>query len=109
MSIGSWAQSVWRSLLPARSSCPCFSLLETLMTQLHELGAQLNALAAQLAKAQAEILGKIAELETQLTQTGDLPDDIQEALDALKAHVQALDDVVPDVPAPTPAEDEAPV
>lgn len=61
-----------------------------------ELGDALSAISAQLSKAKDEILAKIATLEGQI---GTIPPDAQANLDAVKAIAQALDDVVPDVPA----------
>ena len=61
-----------------------------------ELSDALAAVAAQLEKAKEEILSKIAALEGQI---GTIPPDAQANLDAVKAIAQALDDVVPDVPA----------
>jgi hypothetical protein len=61
-----------------------------------ELGDALNAISVQLAKAKDEILAKISALEGQI---GTIPADAQANLDAVKAIAQALDDVVPDVPA----------
>jgi len=61
-----------------------------------ELSDALAAVATQLAKAKEEILSKITALEGQI---GTIPPDAQANLDAVKAIAQALDDVVPDVPA----------
>jgi hypothetical protein len=63
--------------------------------KLSELSGLLNDVLAQLAKAKAEILDKIESLETALADV-ELPQDAQDALAALVAKAQALDDVVPD-------------
>lgn len=70
-----------------------------------EVSAAIAQLSAQLAKAQGEILSKIVDLETALTDV-DLPEDAVNAFDALRAQTQALDDIVPDsVPEPEPEPD----
>jgi chromosome segregation ATPase len=83
-----------------------------LMAKLNELAAQLVALNDQVNKARTEVLAKLLDLEAQLSNV-DLPAEAQAALDALKASVQAVDDVVPDAPAasatiPVPADAAAP-
>ncbi|MBB3752508.1 hypothetical protein FHT44_005020 [Mycolicibacterium sp. BK634] len=60
-----------------------------------------DALTAQLGKAKDEIIAKVADLEAQVA-AGEAPD-----LTALKAAVQALDDVVPDPVVDEPAEEPA--
>ena len=64
-----------------------------------EIGDTLKGIADQLVKAKTEIVNKIADLETALNNAGALPADAQDALTALKTTAQALDDIVPDVPA----------
>lgn len=71
------------------------------MAKLSDLEAQLTAINSQIDKATTEITTEIANLEAQLTNV-DLPAGAQAALDSLKAKVQALDDLNPDAPAPTP-------
>ena len=71
--------------------------------KLSELTPVLTALASELDKAKAEIVGKIAELESALSDV-DVPADAQAAIDALKAKAQSLDDIVPDAPVPPPAQ-----
>jgi ACT domain-containing protein len=75
--------------------CTFFLNLEDLSMKLSELSGLLNDVLAQLAKAKAEILDKIESLETALADV-ELPQDAQDALAALVAKAQALDDVVPD-------------
>lgn len=68
------------------------------------MGAVADALAGvkdQLDKAKGEILGKIADLETQLADAGKLDAADQAAIDALKGAAADLDAIVPD-PAPEP-------
>lgn len=76
---------------------------EVIMTQVNEVAGVLNAVEAQLEKAKAEITGKIDSLVAALTNV-ELPAEAQTALEALKTTAQSLDDIVPDVPAPTPVE-----
>lgn len=81
-------------------------IFETVKRLEKKMGAVADALAGvkdQLAKAQAEITGKISDLETQLNSKGVLDADDQAAIDALKTQAQALDDIVPDVP-PAPVD-----
>lgn len=61
-----------------------------------ELAAQLAALTEKQTKANAEIVSKIADLENALANGGPVTVEVQTALDALKATVQASDDIVPD-------------
>jgi hypothetical protein len=75
--------------------CTFFLNFEDLSMKLSELSGLLNDVLAQLAKAKAEILDKIESLETALADV-ELPQDAQDALAALVAKAQALDDVVPD-------------
>ena len=69
------------------------------MTTQKELAQALDDLKAQTDKARAEVVGKITELETALAQAGAVAPEVQTAFDALKASVQASDDVVKDAPA----------
>lgn len=70
--------------------------LESIMGQVADA---LAGVKDQLAKAQGEILGKISDLETQLSNAGKLDEADQAAIDAVKGAAQGLDDVVPDAPA----------
>lgn len=71
------------------------------MATQQELAAELTAIKEQNDKATAEILAKIADLETALANAGNTTQEIDDALAALKASVQRDDDIVPDAPAPT--------
>ena len=64
-----------------------------------EVQDAIDAIATQLVKAKDEIVSQIAGLEMQIG-SGVTPD-----LTALKAAAQALDDIVPDAPVETVAED----
>lgn len=79
------------------------------------MGAIANALQevnSQLSKAKDEIVGQITDLRTQLEEKGQLDQADLDALDALQATAQGLDDIVPDAttdPEPeTPEEGEEP-
>lgn len=75
------------------------------MTQ-KELADQLTALTGQVQKIGTETAAleqKVNDLESALNAGGDVSPEVQTALDALKAQVQVVDDLVPDpTPAPTP-------
>jgi hypothetical protein len=58
--------------------------------------AQLRAVTAQNEKARQEILAQIAALEAALESAGGTTAEVDEALTALKASVQADDDQNPD-------------
>lgn len=74
------------------------SLVKTLMTTQAELGAAIEAISAQLTKVSGELKGKIAALETALTNAGAVPLTAtqQVALDSLTATLNDLDAIVPD-------------
>lgn len=74
---------------------------KTILMKATELEGQLNTLKAQVDKSKTEVLKRIADLEDALVNT-DLPASAVTALDALKASVQAVDDINPDAPAGTP-------
>lgn len=64
--------------------------------KLSELAVAVTGISDQLAKAQAEIVAKIGELESALSDV-EIPADAQTAIDNLKTSAQGLDDIVPDV------------
>lgn len=66
-----------------------------IMAKLNELVGLVNEVNAKLDKAKDEVVARIAALEAALSDV-DLPADAVEALDALKAKAQTLDDIVPD-------------
>jgi hypothetical protein len=70
-----------------------------LMAKLSELDGMFAAVSAQLAKAKDEVLAKIAALQAALDDVP-LPEKAEAAWQDLKATAQALDDIVPDAPAP---------
>ncbi len=72
-----------------------------------ELAAQLKANTEQAAKIGAEtqtLLDKIRDLLEQLANQSGVTPELQAAADALKAQLQVVDELVPDVvvPPPTP-------
>lgn len=68
------------------------------MAKQSDLAQQLNDLVTQLSKVNTEITGKISDLEAELANQDNVSPGLQAAFDALKPSVQALDDIVPDVP-----------
>jgi predicted negative regulator of RcsB-dependent stress response len=70
--------------------------LEKILTNQTEHAAALGALAAQVAKTRDETLAKIAELEAAIANAGSTTPEVDAALEALRAQVQASDDVIPD-------------
>lgn len=72
------------------------NLLEIIMATQAELAQQLRDITAQNEKARAEILTKIADLETALANAGATTPEVDEAVAALKASVQTDDDLNPD-------------
>lgn len=68
-----------------------------------EIAQGLTTLTAQVAKVGAEstkTLQKVTDLEAALANQDNVSPELQSAFDALKAQVQAVDDLIPDVPAP---------
>lgn len=65
-----------------------------------ELAQQLRDITAQNEKARAEILARVAELEAAIQNAGNSTPEVDEALAALRASVQADDDMNPDAPTP---------
>jgi chromosome segregation ATPase len=72
--------------------------LNQIIMEQSELAAQLTELQTQTEKAKAEIIAKIADLETALSAADDVTPEVQAAFDALKASVQGVDDIVADAP-----------
>jgi hypothetical protein len=80
--------------------------VNAIVTTQAELAADLTAVKDQITKIGAETtatLQKVADLETALGNAGNVSPEVQAAFDALKASVQAVDDLVPDAPAASPA------
>lgn len=75
--------------------------LDRIMTTQAEFALQISALTEQNEKARAEVLAKIADLQTALDAASAVDPAVLAAFDALKASVQADDDIVPDA---TPVE-----
>ena len=77
------------------------SLLEKIMTDVNELAAKIDAVSDKLGKASGEIVNEIATLRAA---AGQLPADAEASLARLESMAQALDDIVPDAPAPAAEE-----
>lgn len=73
---------------------------ENVMASQAELAANLTALKDQVVKSRTEVLKKIADLEEALANGGGTTPEVDAALAALRAEVQASDDIVPDAPTP---------
>lgn len=58
---------------------------------------QLQGIDAKLTEAKDEILGKIADLEEALSESGEVPAEVQVLLDQISAKASQLADIVPDV------------
>lgn len=77
--------------------------LEQLMATQAELAASLAVVSAQVTKIGVETsatLAKVAELEAALANAGNTSPEVDAALEALKAQVQVVDDLVVDAPTP---------
>lgn len=77
--------------------------LEKIMSTQAELAASLSNVSAQVAKIGTETAGlqaKVAELEAAIAAAGNTTPEVDAALDALKAQVRAVDDLVADAPSP---------
>lgn len=72
--------------------------LKFIMATQAQLAAQLTAIAVQAEKAKAEVLAKLGALQTALENAGSTTPEVDAAVAALAAAVQATDDIVPDVP-----------
>lgn len=75
---------------------PDRKVLKGLLMNMQELAQGLADLTAQTDKARAEVVQKIADLEAAIANAGNTTPEVDAALEALKASVQASDDVVPD-------------
>lgn len=73
-------------------------LLKRIAMNMQELKAAIDAATAQADKARAEIVQKITDLEAAIANAGNTTPEVDAALAALHASVQATDDVVPDAP-----------
>lgn len=64
--------------------------------KLNELSAVVNGLVGQVEKVKTEVLARIDELSAALQDVA-LPAEAEAALEALRARIQSLDDMNPDV------------
>lgn len=75
--------------------------LKELIMKTSEIKAFVEGIQSQVEKAKVEITNKIAALEEAINNGGEVPQEVVDALDALKTSVQGVDDIVPDeTPAP---------
>lgn len=72
---------------------PVITTLRELTMNQQELATELKRLQGQNEKARAEIVKKIADLEAAIGNQGNTTPEVDEALAALKASVQADDDM----------------
>jgi hypothetical protein len=86
-------------------SAETIELLTTIKTQNLQIMAtqaehaqELRNIKEQNDKARAEVLAKIADLETAIVNAGNTTPEVDAALASLKESVQIDDDIVPDVP-----------
>ena len=84
--------------LPTPPELPAYltERLDRIMETQAELAVALTELTAQNDKARAEVLAKIADLQSALDAATTVDPAVLEAFDALKASVQTDDDIVPD-------------
>lgn len=71
----------------------------TTQTELAAGLAEIHATVQKIGTETSATLQKVADLETALANAGNVDPAVQEAFDALKASVKAVDDLVPDAPA----------
>ena len=79
-------------------------LLGKIMININELAEKQDAVSDKLSKAFGEITNEIATLRST---AGQLPANAEASLSRLEAMAQALDDIVPDAPAPASEEPAA--
>jgi len=75
--------------------------LEKLMATQAEMAASLDAIGEQVTKIGTEsaaTLARVSELEAALAAAGNTSPEVDAALEALKAQVKLVDDLVPDAP-----------
>lgn len=70
-------------------------LLENVMASQAQLAAQIQGITAQVSKAKDEITAKISDLTNQIGAAQVVSPEVTQALSALQAAVQAVDDIVP--------------
>jgi hypothetical protein len=87
-------RSWWKHVLPASRHD-----IERILMNQAELAQALKELTAQLQKANTELQAKIKALTDAINNnTGDVPQEVVDAANALKVAVQGVDDIVPDAP-----------
>lgn len=88
-----------------RNTSKIMAKLSTLAASLSSIDDQLDKVKTEITEATATLQKTITDLQATIDAGGDpeIPTDAQAALDRLTGAAQALDDLTPDVPAPTPA------
>lgn len=94
-------------IMPEKALTEIADQLRKLNMNLSEGVAAIKAAKDQLIKAREEITAKLTKLEDALAHIDVPPEDAMAAIEELKAVVQSLDDIVPDVAEPTPEEPAA--
>jgi hypothetical protein len=82
-----------------------YRTITTIMAKQQEATDRLNALATQIDKLGTEtssLVTKVGELQAAAA-AGDVPDNVMGLINSLADHVQRVDDMVPDAPAPADA------
>lgn len=92
--------------------CRMEEMENRIMASQTQLAADLQAVLAQQKKTSAEIASvqaatdalnaRIVELEAVIANGGEASQELTDAVAAVKAQAQALDDQIPDLPVPTP-------
>lgn len=105
-----WLTSLFRRLCGTNE---IIQLLRNIMATQAQLATDLAAVLVQLKKASAEIVGvqtatdvltaKIAELEAIIAADGEASAELTEAVAAVKAQAQVVDEQIPDLPVVPPA------
>lgn len=96
--------SLWARIFRPRPRAECMEILRGLnlsmvqmMTTLSELTETLQEISSQLEKAKVEIVTRIDDLQSSLSNI-ELPAEASAALENLRSAAQGLDDIVPDAP-----------
>jgi hypothetical protein len=88
---------------PAEHSATILRGIANIMATVNDLVPQIEALTAQVAKIGVETDGLkalVTDLEAAIANAGNIPQDVLDKFEALKAQVQAVDDKVADAHAP---------
>jgi hypothetical protein len=93
-------------MLFRKSFALTYKLLWRILMTADELKGKIDGLTAQVTKIGTESAASvkmITDLKAQIAALGsDVPQSVVDAVNALGAQIQAVDDLVPDAPAPSP-------